>query len=148
MPVLLRSCCRHLTIQSSPKCIRFQSTLIDRRRYPSKRSFPLDLPEDFQFNSQSITYSNGILLKDKHLGAPKTTIKVTNPATQETLIRLDAPIEKTISRTITEAQNVFDSGIWSRADPTERFHVLNRVAALLRKHAEGLAARKSHVLFV
>jgi acyl-CoA reductase-like NAD-dependent aldehyde dehydrogenase len=68
-------------------------------------------------------------------------LAVCNPATEETLIQIEVASKNDIENSIDDAQNVFTSGVWSRADLTERFLVLNRVAALLRKHSKELAAR-------
>jgi hypothetical protein len=113
-------------------CIRFNSISV------GKRSFPLDLPPEFEFTSHSITYSNG------HRTIPDRTTKtipVQNPATQETLQYIECASPETISSSITDAQRIFTSGVWSQATASRRLHVLSEIAHLLRKHAKELAAR-------
>jgi acyl-CoA reductase-like NAD-dependent aldehyde dehydrogenase len=46
-----------------------------------------------------------------------------------------------VNSAVYDAHRVFTSGVWSRADPTERFRVLSRIAMLLRENAAELAAR-------
>ena len=111
-------------------CIRLQST--------GKGSFPLDLPRDFAFTPHSIVYSNG---HQTIPSASSNSIPVQNPATEEIIQSIDCASPETVTSSITDAQRVFDSGVWSRADPTNRFHVLNNVASLLRLHSKELAAR-------
>lgn len=127
-------CKRVLKAALRINCIRFQSTAV------GKGSFPLDLPKDFQFIPHSITYSNG------HQTVPDSTSKsipIQNPATQETLQSIDCASSETISSSINDAHRIFSSGVWSKADPTDRFHVLSRIANLLRQHSKELASRTS-----
>jgi hypothetical protein len=115
------------------QCMRLQSTS------PGKGSFPLDLPPNFQFASHSIVYSSGHQTIPSP--TPSSTIPILNPATEETLLSIDIASPETVEASITDAHEVFISGKWSRADPTDRFHVMNRIARLLRTHGETLANR-------
>jgi Aldehyde dehydrogenase family len=114
-----------------PDYHRFYSSL-------GKGSFPLALPRDFEFTPHSITFSNG------HLAAPSnatTTLPVVNPATEQVLQNIQIASAETVDAAINDAQHVFTSGVWSRADATERFRVLTRIASILRENAAELAAR-------
>lgn len=102
--------------------------------------FPFCLPKDFSFIPSSIVYSNGKqLVPESSTGS----VPVYNPATEELLQSIDCASPDTVKSTITDAQNVFTSGQWSRAEPTERFRVLNRIAEILRQQNKELAARKN-----
>ena len=126
-------CCGRTSVTSLKlRYARFNSTST------GKGSFPLDLPRDFKFVQHSITYSNG------HEAVPDynpKSIPVQNPATQEILQSIDCASPDTIESSITDAYRIFKSGVWSRADPTERLHVLSRTADLLRQYARELASR-------
>ena len=143
----VRSCCRQLRTQARSKQIRHISIKSTTpSSYPSKGSFPLDLPQDFEFNPRSVIYSEGHLqAQSAHI---PTTLAVCNPATEETLIQIEVASKNDIETSIDDAQNIFTSGVWSRADPTERFLVLNQVAALLRKHSNELAARIPQIIHI
>ena len=103
-----------------------------------RNPFPLPLPKNFSFTASSVIYSNGqrVVPDDPS----PTSIPVHNPATEELLQCVDCASPKTVKSAITDAQRLFRSGQWSRAEPTERFHVLNKIAALLREQNKELAA--------
>ena len=125
-------CTRVLTGILQVNCLRYYSSAV------GKGSFPLDLPQDFQFTPHSITYYNG------HPTIPDSTsrsIPIQNPATQEILQYIDCAAPETICSSVREGHRIFTSGIWSRADPTHRFRILSKIAELLRQHAKELACR-------
>ena len=103
-----------------------------------RNQFSLPLPKDFNFSSTSVIYSNGRQLTPE---SPATSIEVHNPATEELLQTIHCASPQTVQSAITDANNVFKSGEWSRAEPTQRYQVLNNVAHLLRQQNKELAAR-------
>ena len=131
------SCRRLLTSTNQINCIRLYSS------EAGKGSFPLDLPQNFQFTPHSVTYSSGHQTIPE---SPSRSIPIQNPATQEILQSIDCATPDTISSSINDAHRIFTSGVWSRADPTHRFQVLSRIAGLLRQHAKELASRTHHLV--
>jgi hypothetical protein len=109
---------------------------------PGKGSFPLALPKDFEFAPHSITFSNGHLTTASNAA---TTLPVLNPATEQILQTIQIASTENVDASINDAHRVFTSGVWSRADPTERFRVLTRIESLLRENATELAARTALV---
>ncbi|RAH43364.1 NAD-dependent aldehyde dehydrogenase [Aspergillus brunneoviolaceus CBS 621.78] len=75
-----------------------------------------------------------------HAAATPERITVLNPATSTPLATIDATPETTIDSIIEDSLTTFQSGTWSRADPTTRFTVLTTAARLLRTQLPDLIA--------
>lgn len=61
------------------------------------------------------------------------------PATGRTLVSIQAAGTDDVDRAVRSARAAFDSGVWSRMDPTERGEILARFADLIEEHLEELA---------
>lgn len=66
-----------------------------------------------------------------------------NPATGEIIAKISACDGADVDKAVEAARRSFDSGVWSRADPSHRKDVLLRLAQLLRDHGEELAVLES-----
>jgi acyl-CoA reductase-like NAD-dependent aldehyde dehydrogenase len=104
---------------------------------PVGSNFPLALPKGFNYNSGSVVYSDG---KSVTPQSSENAVPVHNPATEELLQSIDCASPETVKAAIADAGNIFKSGQWSRAQPTERFKVLNKISSLLRQQNKELAA--------
>lgn len=71
--------------------------------------------------------------------ASKKTFDVINPANQSVLATIDRGSNEDIDRAVKAARNAFDSGPWSRMDPTDRARCMFRLADLIEKNADDLA---------
>ncbi len=65
------------------------------------------------------------------------TFDVENPTTKQMIARVAEGMEEDVDHAVAVAEEAFRS--WGRSSPTERFHVLVRLAALIREHADELA---------
>ncbi|WP_045837815.1 aldehyde dehydrogenase [Hyphomicrobium sp. 99] len=66
-----------------------------------------------------------------------------NPATGQVLGQVAACGAEDVDRAVASARTAFESGVWSRAAPSERKAVLLRLADLLRTHLDELALLES-----
>jgi hypothetical protein len=123
---------------TSASIVTRQNCTLPSSRVVGKGSFPLDLPEDFVFTSHSVAFSNGRRTIPHAAGQ---SLSVHNPANEETIQYIDCAPSETVTSAIEDANRVFTLGQWSRAPITDRFHILTKVANLLRQHAKELAAR-------
>ncbi|TFK71764.1 aldehyde dehydrogenase [Pluteus cervinus] len=73
----------------------------------------------------------------------KEEIPVHNPASGECIALIESSSEGLVHHTIENAQSVFDSGSWSRAPPSHRANVLNRLAGILKDNIPELARLES-----
>jgi gamma-glutamyl-gamma-aminobutyraldehyde dehydrogenase len=71
--------------------------------------------------------------------ASGATFPSVNPATEAVIAHVAAGDAVDVDRAVTSARAAFDSGIWSRAAPSDRKAVLLRLVALIGEHAEELA---------
>jgi len=67
------------------------------------------------------------------------TFASVNPATGQILAEVAAGDKADIDLAVRAARRSFESGVWSRRDPTDRKEVLLRLADLMRTHATELA---------
>ncbi|RAL10535.1 aldehyde dehydrogenase [Aspergillus homomorphus CBS 101889] len=67
-----------------------------------------------------------------HTAANSRRITIINPATETAIATIDATPQETINEIIDTSLQTFRTGIWSRADPSDRFAVLSTAARLLR----------------
>src|SRR5579864_4387865 len=67
------------------------------------------------------------------------TFETPNPATGEVLARVAEGDAEDIDRAVRAARRAFDQGDWARMRPTEREHILLRIAELIEQHADELA---------
>lgn len=71
------------------------------------------------------------------------TFDSVNPATGQVLGQVAACGAEDVDRAVASARSAFESGVWSRAAPSERKAVLLRLADLLRTHLDELALLES-----
>ncbi len=67
------------------------------------------------------------------------TLPVEDPATGEVFTHIAAGTASDVDRAVASARAAFRDGRWSRLPGIERGRILNRLAALIREHAETLA---------
>ena len=61
-----------------------------------------------------------------------TLFNVENPVSEDTIAQIASATANDVDRAVKDAHKVFKSGVWSQAEPTFRFQVLMKAAALLR----------------
>lgn len=66
-----------------------------------------------------------------------------NPATGEKIADIASCDERDVDRAVENARKTFDSGVWSRAHPSERGRILTKLADLLEENTDDLAALES-----
>jgi len=71
------------------------------------------------------------------------TITVTNPATGAVITELAACTKQDVDYAVKQARDVFDSGSWSKAHPSERKKVLLELCKLIELNANELAVLES-----
>ncbi|KAG6903433.1 hypothetical protein C0995_005456 [Termitomyces sp. Mi166 len=64
---------------------------------------------------------------------------VSNPATGESLCKVTSVSEELVTEAIDDAQNAFQSGLWSKAPAIHRSKVLSKLARLLEERIPELA---------
>ncbi|MFI6273569.1 aldehyde dehydrogenase family protein [Streptomyces sp. NPDC050988] len=69
----------------------------------------------------------------------RSVLRVVNPTTGELNTTLPAATAEDVAKAAEQAQQVFDSGVWSRSPVRERSAVLLRLAGLMERDAELLA---------
>lgn len=62
-----------------------------------------------------------------------------NPANGEVISEFSAASKKDVDIAVAAARKAYRSGVWSKAEPRERMHVMYRFAQLVRDNAEQLA---------
>jgi len=67
------------------------------------------------------------------------TFATINPATGEHLANVAACDEADVDEAVQKAREAFESGVWSKMDPTERKQVMIKFVKLLRRHSHELA---------
>ena len=72
--------------------------------------------------------------------------KVENPASEDTIVQVATATANDVDRAVKDAHEVFKSGVWSQAEPTFRFQVLMKAAALLRSRLGEFAKCTSSLL--
>lgn len=65
------------------------------------------------------------------------TFDVENPTTKETVARVAEGLEEDVDRAVAVAEEAFRT--WGKSSPQERFHLLCRLAELIRENGEDLA---------
>ena len=94
--------------------------------------------------AQDLKLPAGLFIDGKlQESASGETFPSLNPATGEVLAAVALADAADVDRAVRSARRVFDSGIWSQADPGERKAVLLRLAALIRENAAELALMES-----
>lgn len=68
------------------------------------------------------------------------TFETLNPATEEVIAKVAEGDAEDIDRAVKAARKAFDSGPWSRTDARDRGRLLNRLADLIEKNFDELAA--------
>lgn len=71
--------------------------------------------------------------------AQRETLDSINPMTNAAVAAIAACDQNDINRAVQSAREAFETGSWSRAEPTERRRVLLDIAAEVRAHAHELA---------
>lgn len=71
--------------------------------------------------------------------ASKETFGTLNPSTGKVLVEVAKCDAKDIDRAVVAARDAFESGVWSKAAPSHRKAVLQRLAQLIDENAEELA---------
>ena len=72
-----------------------------------------------------------------------TPVEVRNPATGDLLISVPDATPEDVNRAVAAARRSFEAQSWRGKDPSERERILLRVADLMDKHKEELAAIES-----
>ncbi|KAI9346017.1 aldehyde dehydrogenase [Zopfochytrium polystomum] len=86
--------------------------------------------------------SLGLWIDGKEVAASSgRSIPVENPSTEETLFTIEEADATDVHAAILSSQASFQSGVWSKADVSERYAVLNRIAQALRDRTEEFAER-------
>jgi aldehyde dehydrogenase (NAD+) len=67
------------------------------------------------------------------------TFETPNPATGAVLAKVAEGDAEDIDRAVKAARRAFDQGDWARMRPTDREHILLRIADLIEQHADELA---------
>jgi gamma-glutamyl-gamma-aminobutyraldehyde dehydrogenase len=62
-----------------------------------------------------------------------------NPATGEVLVKIASCRREDVDLAVEKARRAFESGVWSRAHPSERKRALRRLVRLMERHAHELA---------
>jgi gamma-glutamyl-gamma-aminobutyraldehyde dehydrogenase len=71
--------------------------------------------------------------------ASNETFGTLNPSTGKVLADVTKCDAKDIDRAVVAAREAFESGVWSKAAPSQRKAVLQRLAQLIDENAEELA---------
>lgn len=72
-------------------------------------------------------------------GAEGKTFETTNPATEETITSVHEATEKDVDTAVAAARQAFE-GSWRRVTPSERGHLLAKLADLMERDIDNLAA--------
>jgi betaine-aldehyde dehydrogenase len=80
-------------------------------------------------------------INGKRVAGSAGTMPLIDPSTQEQLAELDLAGPREVDAAVHAAADAFEE--WSRATPAERSDAMTAWAALLREHAEDLAAQES-----
>ncbi|MHC0552812.1 aldehyde dehydrogenase family protein [Salinicoccus sp. CNSTN-B1] len=67
------------------------------------------------------------------------TFDVTNPATEEKIVSLDAGTKEDVNQAVKAARDAFDNGEWTRMEPADRERLIHKFADLLEENREELA---------
>ncbi len=84
-------------------------------------------------------FINGAFV-DAASGKTQTT---RNPATCKDIAQVASCDTEDVNRAVAVAKKTFESGVWAKAHPAERKHVLLRLAALIREYIVELAVLES-----
>src|SRR3974390_1889854 len=72
--------------------------------------------------------------------ATRKTFKTFNPATAEVLAEVCEATEADVEQAVLFARQAFESGLWSKINPAEKAKILWKIADLIEKNADDLAA--------
>lgn len=67
-----------------------------------------------------------------HAAPSSERIPVVNPATEEVIATIDSTTQGDVHEIVQKSVSTFKSGLWARADASERYAVLSKAATLLR----------------
>jgi gamma-glutamyl-gamma-aminobutyraldehyde dehydrogenase len=67
------------------------------------------------------------------------TFDSVNPATGEVIVQIASCRKEDVNLAVEKARRAFDSGVWSRAHPSERKRAMRRLARLIERNAHELA---------
>src|SRR5215510_10163575 len=67
------------------------------------------------------------------------TFDTINPATGEVLVKIASCRKEDVDLAVEKARRAFESGIWSRAHPSERKRAIRRLVRLMERHVHELA---------
>ena len=89
------------------------------------------------------------ILKDLFIGGKYVksrhgkTFKTINPANQSIIAEVQKASNEDVDDAGNAARKSFDSGAWTRLDPTDRARRIFKLADLIEKHADELAVLES-----
>ncbi len=73
----------------------------------------------------------------------ESELSVENPATKETLTKVSRASPEDVEIAVQSAQSTFESGVWSKASPSERAKVLYNAATFLKEKIPEFAEKES-----
>ena len=94
----------------------------------------------WQNKAAALTFPDHALIDGQPRSAQSgQTFAAINPATGQRLANVTACGEEEVTAAVKNARQVFEAGTWSARSPSERKHVLLRLADLIMSHREELA---------
>lgn len=98
---------------------------------------------EYQAIAASLELPQGVFIDGKTLTPQGESFEAVNPATGRRLAALPVCDEAVVDEAVRKAREAFESGVWSRMDPTERKKILIRLTRLMRREYHELAVMES-----
>lgn len=71
------------------------------------------------------------------------TFDTINPATEEKIVSIQEADKQDVDKAVLAARKAFDEGPWRRMNPSEKGHLMYKLADLMEKHIDELATLES-----
>lgn len=121
------------------RCVKENNGKSESTRHLYKSSYKLIKLLDFSLSVNHF-YSQLFINNEFVDAVSKKTFAVTNPATEEIVVRLAEGDKADVDLAVTAARNAFSRGsVWRNTDPTARGALLNRLAALVERDSDTIA---------